>query len=278
MASSPMGDPEVVNRIKAAGSDYYARLGVSRGASEDDIKRAYKKLAARVHPDKNTQPGAEEAFKAVGHAYAVLTDPKKREVYDVYGEEGLTPNGGGGGGGRHGYHNMYEGPLDLFDLLNILRQPHPAGRRRQHPRHHHHPHHEHVTQAQQQLLACFLPIMMLLLLAMHAFTATGPDRLPFSLEYDLDNGYTVERRTSVNQVPFYMQFNTLRSVTGDMMRQIEASVERAYKERLWSRCDQEKAQQRTANRRARAEGTKARRLPMPSCEEYERKYRRVRRG
>lgn len=73
------------------GKDYYGTLGLQRGASDEDIKRAYRKLALRYHPDKNKEPGAEERFKEVAEAYDVLSDPKKREVFDKYGEEGERP-------------------------------------------------------------------------------------------------------------------------------------------------------------------------------------------
>lgn len=70
------------------GKDYYRILGLSRGASEDDIKKAYRKQALRYHPDKNKDPGAEERFKEIAEAYDVLSDPKKREIFDKFGEEG----------------------------------------------------------------------------------------------------------------------------------------------------------------------------------------------
>lgn len=65
--------------------DYYAVLGVSRNASADDIKRVYRKLARKYHPDVSKEPNAEEQFKAVQEAYEVLKDPKKREAYDQLG-------------------------------------------------------------------------------------------------------------------------------------------------------------------------------------------------
>ncbi|KAM4643869.1 dnaJ homolog subfamily B member 1 isoform 2-T2 [Amazona ochrocephala] len=82
------------------GKDYYRTLGLSRGASSDDVRRAYRRQALRFHPDKNKEPGAEERFKEVAEAYDVLSDPKKREIFDKYGEEGLkggTPSSGPGG-------------------------------------------------------------------------------------------------------------------------------------------------------------------------------------
>ncbi|XP_055687368.1 dnaJ protein homolog 1 isoform X2 [Lutzomyia longipalpis] len=80
------------------GKDYYRILGIQRGATDEDIKKAYRKLALKYHPDKNKAAGAEDRFKEVAEAYEVLSDKKKRDVYDKFGEEGLkgrTSNGGG---------------------------------------------------------------------------------------------------------------------------------------------------------------------------------------
>lgn len=70
------------------GKDYYKTLGISKGATDEDIKKAYRKQALKWHPDKNKSAAAEEKFKEIAEAYEVLSDPKKREVYDQYGEEG----------------------------------------------------------------------------------------------------------------------------------------------------------------------------------------------
>lgn len=71
------------------GKDYYQILGISKKASEDEIKKAYRKLALKYHPDKNKSKGAEEKFKDIAEAYEVLSDKKKRDIYDQFGEEGL---------------------------------------------------------------------------------------------------------------------------------------------------------------------------------------------
>ena len=71
------------------GKDYYKTLGLARSATNDDIKKAYRKMALKFHPDKNKSAGAEERFKEIAEAYEVLSDKKKREIYDQYGEEGL---------------------------------------------------------------------------------------------------------------------------------------------------------------------------------------------
>jgi len=97
------------------GKDYYKSLGLSRGASEEDIKKAYKKMALKFHPDKNKSPGAEEKFKEIAEAYEVLSDPKKRQVFDQYGEEGLkgqnnnNANNMGGGGQNTNFTYTFHG-------------------------------------------------------------------------------------------------------------------------------------------------------------------------
>jgi molecular chaperone DnaJ len=82
-------------------ADYYQMLGVPRDAGDEQIKKAYRKLALEYHPDRNQgSKDSEERFKEVTEAYEVLRDTEKRSVYDRYGEQGLRGGGGGGGGGQ----------------------------------------------------------------------------------------------------------------------------------------------------------------------------------
>lgn len=86
---------------------YYDILGVKPVATPDELKKAYRKLALKFHPDKNPNEG--EKFKAISQAYETLSDAKKREVYDKHGEDGIKEGGGGGG--------HFRSPMDIFDMF-----------------------------------------------------------------------------------------------------------------------------------------------------------------
>ena len=105
--------------------DYYEVLGVSKTASDADIKKAYRKLAMKYHPDYN--PGdkeAEEKFKEINEANEVLSDPKKRQLYDQYGFAGVDPNyaaqNGGGPGGFGGFSGFGGDGVDLGDIFGDI--------------------------------------------------------------------------------------------------------------------------------------------------------------
>lgn len=88
--------------------DYYEILGVPKTATEDEIRRAYKKLAIKFHPDKNKSPGAEEAFKQVNQAFSVLGNKEKKAHYDMYGtEEGM---------GMSGHYSNVD-PFEIFNMF-----------------------------------------------------------------------------------------------------------------------------------------------------------------
>ena len=98
--------------------DYYSVLGVNRDSSEDDIKKAYRKLAMKFHPDRNPDDkGSEEKFKEAKEAYEVLTEPKKRAAYDQFGHAGVDPSQGFGrgfGGGPEGFGGFADAFGDIF--------------------------------------------------------------------------------------------------------------------------------------------------------------------
>ncbi|HKY69703.1 MAG TPA: DnaJ domain-containing protein, partial [Gammaproteobacteria bacterium] len=96
-----------------AKEDYYAILGVSRSASDADLKTAYRKMAMKYHPDRNKgDKTAEEKFKQATEAYDILSDPHKRRAYDQYGHAGVEPGHGmGGAGGTAGFGDVFS---DIF--------------------------------------------------------------------------------------------------------------------------------------------------------------------
>jgi len=98
-----------------ASRDYYEVLGVSRSADPKEMKRAYRQLARKYHPDVNKEPGAEEKFKEISNAYEVLSDEQKRGIYDRYGEDGLKGMGAGGPGGPG--MGDFTNPFDLFETF-----------------------------------------------------------------------------------------------------------------------------------------------------------------
>lgn len=88
--------------------DYYEILGISKNADQSEIKRAFRKMAMKYHPDRNKDPNAEELFKEVNEAYEVLNDEEKRKLYDRYGHEGLNASG---------FHQEGFNPFDIFNSV-----------------------------------------------------------------------------------------------------------------------------------------------------------------
>ena len=105
--------------------DYYAILGVERGASDDEIKKAYRRLARKYHPDVSKEPDADARFKEMAEAYATLKDPEKRAAYDQLGRHGPARNFARRRGGRR--NSARPGSIfDDMDLARSLRRPRRA--------------------------------------------------------------------------------------------------------------------------------------------------------
>ena len=116
--------------MAASKRDYYEVLGVSKNATDEEIKRAFRKLAKQYHPDVNKEEGAAEKFKEIGEAYAVLSDKQKRSQYDQFGHAAFDGNGGAGfGGGFGGFEGFSGFDFEDFDLGSIFESMMGGGRK-----------------------------------------------------------------------------------------------------------------------------------------------------
>jgi molecular chaperone DnaJ len=101
--------------------DYYEVLGINKGAAPDEIKKAYRNLARKYHPDVNKEAGSADKFKEINEAYQVISDPQKRSQYDYFGQAGGQPGAGGFGGGFEGFDFGQAGGFgDLGDLFDTF--------------------------------------------------------------------------------------------------------------------------------------------------------------
>ncbi|KAJ8348832.1 hypothetical protein SKAU_G00274210 [Synaphobranchus kaupii] len=225
-----------VLRIKKC-KDFYEILGVPKDASDEDLKKAYRKLALRFHPDKNCAPGATEAFKAIGNAYAAYA--------------------------RHGGHhrNFYRdfeadiSPEELFNAFFGGRFPtgniHVYSNRGATYAHYYQPRRRRMNERReeeednrsQNTFTAFLqllPVLVLILISvLTQLMATNP---PYSLFYKPSMGLVVSRETQNMGVPYYVDRGFQKEYKGADLQELEKSVESDYMEHLQGSCWKEKQQ------------------------------------
>src|SRR5258708_7089873 len=97
--------------------DYYEVLGIARGATDEEIKKAFRRMAKQYHPDANKEPGAEARFIEVNEAYEVLSDPQKRNAYDRYGHAAVNNGAGASGAGFANGDFAFSSINDLFETF-----------------------------------------------------------------------------------------------------------------------------------------------------------------
>ncbi|CAL8298883.1 unnamed protein product [Merluccius merluccius] len=268
---------DAVKKIKSC-TDYYQILGVEKDAVEEDLKKAYRKLALKFHPDKNHAPGATEAFKAIGNAYAVLSNPEKRQQYDQYGEERAHPT-------RQRQHHRQDfeadiSPEDLFNMffgggfpssnVHVYRngRMHFANQHRQERR-------EQQREASPMCfdggLALFVQLMpILILIVVSALSQMMVSQPPYSLSYRSSSGHIHKRHTSTLKVPFFVGERFNEEHSGTNLKHVEKSVEEDYISNLRNNCWKEKQQKEGLLYRARYFGDsdlyqRAQRMGTPSC-------------
>ncbi|XP_008425271.1 dnaJ homolog subfamily C member 18 [Poecilia reticulata] len=253
-----------VFRIKNC-KDFYEILGVDKGASDEDLKKAYRKLALKFHPDKNFAPGATDAFKAIGNAYAVLSNPEKRQQYDQFGEQSPTSNvphrsGNSRPGHYRNFYRDFEADISPEELFNIFfggrfptgnvhvytnqgasySQFYQPRRRRAHERREEVVVEENQSQNTFTALLQLLPVLVLILISVFTqMMATNP---PYSLFYKPAMGLVVSRETQHMGVPYYVDKSFQKEYRGAALEELEKSIESDYIEHLQSSCWKEKQQ------------------------------------
>ncbi|XP_072941413.1 dnaJ homolog subfamily B member 14 [Epargyreus clarus] len=261
---------EAVRRIKTKCKDYYEILGVTKEATDSDIKKCYKKLALQLHPDKNHAPGAAEAFKAIGNAAAVLTDPEKRKQYDSRGDEPVPHT-------QHTHTQYYargfESDLTAEELFNMFfgATAFPGGgptvyarRRTREPE----PRDTHAGIVQ------LLPVLVLVLLSMMSgFFISEP---VFSLAPN--SKYPVPRETVNLKVPYYVKENFHTDYQGSL-RRLEMAIEEEYIVNLRHACQRERNYRDSMVWKARNFGdarqySDAQQLRAPSCDKLHNLHRK----
>ncbi|KAK7130954.1 hypothetical protein R3I94_016180 [Phoxinus phoxinus] len=254
-----------VLRIKRC-RDFYEILGVPKDASDEDLKKAYRKLALRFHPDKNCAPGATDAFKAIGNAYAVLSNPEKRQQYDECGDQGPAETSSHTSAqARHAYgHHRSFGrdfeadisPEELFNIFFGGRFPtgniHVYTNRGASYAHYYQPRRrrayerreEDVEESHSQnnftALLQLLPVLVLILISVFTqLMATNP---PYSLFYKPSIGLVVSRETQHMGVPYYVDKSFEKEYHGAALDELEKTIESDYIDHLQTSCWKEKQQ------------------------------------
>jgi len=261
-----------VNKVKGK-KDYYTILGCSKTATDPELKKAYRKLALALHPDKNCAPGANEAFKAVGNAYAVLSNSEKRARYDKYGLEEDSPSSHRGHRHRYTYHGDDDiSPEELFNMFFGGMQP-TYRRGHVHRQFYNNYTREQTTEANDASIISSLLQMspLLLLILMSVLNSIFTEDPAWS--YHRNGQYNAERSTSWNNIRYYVKGDFTEKYTNQKILHLEFEIEKDYKQDLQIKCinNQRRKEQLmyqyrvTGNRRYR---DYAESMELGSCEDY----------
>nr|XP_055032382.1 dnaJ homolog subfamily B member 14 [Misgurnus anguillicaudatus] len=238
---------EGVQKIKRC-KDYYEVLGSSKDATDEELKKAYRKLALKFHPDKNHAPGATEAFKKIGNAYAVLSNPDKRRQYDEYGgNEPSSPSQSSHGG--FDFHRGFEADITPEDLFNMFfggvfpsQNTHTFANGR--AQYSHQTNQTRGERAEERgdggfsMFIQLMPIVVLILVSVLSQLLVSTP--PYSLYSRPSTGQTVRRQTENLHVDYYVNRDFKSEYKGSALQKIEKSVEEDYVSNVRNSCWKER--------------------------------------
>lgn len=232
---------------------YYSMLGVQKGCGEDEIKKAYRKIALKLHPDKNHAPGSDEAFKKVSKAFSCLSDAQKRSSYDTYGDEEHVRGGG--------FH--HRGGSDMDAAQEIFEAFFGGGMGHVHRQQYHHGH-----GVQQQNPMQFMVLLVMLLLFLGNFSSMTHNEPTFS--FKPTSRLSQPRVTAGLGVKHFVA--EAHDVTAK--RNFDRTVEVYWIHHLRSECDYETQIQLKKLRKAKASGhderiKAAQQMAKPACSELD---------
>ncbi|KAI9580696.1 dnaJ homolog subfamily B member 12 [Glossina fuscipes] len=264
---------DAVRKVKKC-KDYYEILGVTKTATDSEIKKAYKKLALQLHPDKNRAPGAAEAFKAVGNAAGVLTDAEKRKQYDLYGLNEHHNHGGNANSTRSGYYTSdfgytrgFQADVSAEELFNMFfgggfpqQNIYMRSQRRRQQRE------ERENQSSSSALINLLPILLLIGLSMMSSLFISDPIYSLTQSHK----YSSKRETNTLKIPYYVKENFYAEYQGSVGR-LEESVEEEFINHLKHSCARERTYRDSMMTKARTFGDrelyrKAQNINLPSCD------------
>ncbi|CAF3401923.1 unnamed protein product [Rotaria sp. Silwood1] len=230
-------EAEAVRKIKTC-KDLYEILGVSKTASEADLKKAYRKLALQFHPDKCKAPGATEAFKAIGKAFSILNDPKKRQQYDEYGHA-MEPqyNHSSTGGRQYYYYSDADDDFSAEEIFNLFFGYTGAPTRTHGRRHQTHSYHftTHSTQNTTHTFVQLLPYFFLFLISIIGTLLVSEPQ--FHLHRT--GKYTNLRETRLSKIQYYVKSDFQPPKTDVELDKFESSVIDEYISDLRHQCYRE---------------------------------------
>ncbi|XP_034544578.1 dnaJ homolog subfamily B member 14 [Notolabrus celidotus] len=235
-----------VQRIKRC-KDYYEVLSVNKEVGEEELKKAYRKLALKFHPDKNHAPGATEAFKKIGNAYAVLSNPDKRRQYDLTGGDEPSSPGHSHGGGFD-FQRGFEAditPEDLFNMFFGGGFPSSSTHTFTNGRTSYSQQADYRQERTEErgdggfsMFIQLMPIVVLIVVSILSQMMVSPP--PYSLYSRPSTGQTIKRHTENLRVDYYVARDFKSEFKGSALQQIEKNVEEDYVSNVRNNCWKER--------------------------------------